>query len=87
MLAPFPSTQSKTPDQRDQGVDDILAILLAFSASPDELEVLLLSLTYGNVEVEKCLRNVISLFHHVENEISWRQNLSLIHISEPTRPY
>ncbi|GAB7338788.1 hypothetical protein MBLNU457_5493t2 [Dothideomycetes sp. NU457] len=57
----------------DPGVDDLLAILLAFSASPDELEVLLISLTYGNVEVEKCLRNTMSLFHNVEREIAWRE--------------
>jgi inosine-uridine nucleoside N-ribohydrolase len=36
-----------------QGVDDVLALLLAFSAHPDELEVLLVSVTYGNVEVQK----------------------------------
>jgi inosine-uridine nucleoside N-ribohydrolase len=35
------------------GVDDILAMLLALSANPEELEVLLLSVTYGNVEVER----------------------------------
>jgi inosine-uridine nucleoside N-ribohydrolase len=34
-------------------VDDILALLLAFSASEEELEVLLVSLTFGNVDVEK----------------------------------
>ena len=56
-----------------QGVDDILAILLAFAAASDELEILLISLTYGNVEVDKCLRNVISLFHHVEDEMAWRK--------------
>jgi hypothetical protein len=54
-------------------VDDILAMLFAFSASPEELEVLLISVTYGNIDVQNCLRNVISLFHHVEMEIVWRQ--------------
>ncbi|KAF2221147.1 putative nucleoside hydrolase [Elsinoe ampelina] len=57
----------------DPGVDDILAILLAFSATSEELDVLLLSLTYGNVEVDKCLRNVISLLYHVHQEMRWRQ--------------
>ncbi len=33
-------------------MDDVLAILLAFAAKHDELEVLLLSVTYGNIEVE-----------------------------------
>jgi hypothetical protein len=58
-----------------QGVDDILAMLLAFSALPEELEVLLISVTYGNIDIQNCLRNVISLFHHVEKEIAWRESL------------
>ncbi len=37
------------------GIDDILAMLLALSSNPEELEVLLLSVTYGNVEVERYL--------------------------------
>ncbi|KAF2496149.1 nucleoside hydrolase [Lophium mytilinum] len=57
----------------DPGVDDILAILLAFSAKPEELEVLLLSLTFGNVEVQSCLQNVVTLFHYVEIEQAWRR--------------
>lgn len=35
------------------GVDDILAVLLALAAKPEELEVLMLSITYGNVEVQR----------------------------------
>lgn len=58
-----------------QGVDDILAMLLAFSALPEELEVLLISVTYGNIDVENCLRNVISLFHHIEQEIEFRKSV------------
>jgi hypothetical protein len=38
------------------GVDDILALLLAFAASPKEIEVMMLSVTYGNVEVQRYLR-------------------------------
>lgn len=37
----------------NQGVDDILAMLLAFSAGKEELDILMLSLTFGNVEVQK----------------------------------
>ncbi|KAF2428693.1 nucleoside hydrolase [Tothia fuscella] len=58
----------------DPGVDDILAILLALSADPEELQVELISVTYGNVEVEKCLRNVVTLFHQVELEMAWRKS-------------
>ena len=35
-----------------QGVDDILALLLAFSASEGEIEVLLISVVFGNVDVQ-----------------------------------
>jgi inosine-uridine nucleoside N-ribohydrolase len=31
----------------------VLAMLLAFSAKAEEVEVLMLSLTFGNVEVQK----------------------------------
>ena len=36
-----------------KGVDDVLAMLLAFASKPEELEILMLSLTFGNVEVQK----------------------------------
>jgi inosine-uridine nucleoside N-ribohydrolase len=35
------------------GVDDVLAILLALSASLDELEVVMISVTYGNVQLQR----------------------------------
>lgn len=34
-------------------MDDILALLLAFSTSPEDLQVLMLSLQFGNVDVQK----------------------------------
>jgi hypothetical protein len=30
-------------------------MLLAFAASPEEVEVLLISLTFGNIEVQRCV--------------------------------
>ena len=50
-------------------------MLLAFSALPEEIQVLLISVTYGNIDVQNCLRNVISLFHHVKKEIEWRESV------------
>lgn len=58
----------------DPGVDDVLAMLLAFSAKPEELEVLLLSVTFGNIDVQSCLRNIITLFHFIEKERQWRKS-------------
>jgi inosine-uridine nucleoside N-ribohydrolase len=57
----------------DPGVDDVLAILLALSAKATDLEVLLISLTFGNVDVRSCLRNVVAIFHILEKELSWRK--------------
>jgi inosine-uridine nucleoside N-ribohydrolase len=41
----------------DPGVDDVLALLLALSASPEELEVAMISVSYGNVPLHKCAWN------------------------------
>jgi len=40
-------------DLRFIGVDDVLAMLLALSASPEEVEVLMISVTYGNVPLQR----------------------------------
>ncbi|KAL2154212.1 hypothetical protein VTH82DRAFT_2888 [Thermothelomyces myriococcoides] len=58
----------------DPGVDDVLALLLALSASPEELEVAMISVTYGNVPLQSCLRNVVALFHVLEKEMAWRES-------------
>ncbi|KAI1454142.1 inosine-uridine preferring nucleoside hydrolase [Annulohypoxylon moriforme] len=58
----------------DPGVDDVLALLLAFSASLEELEILLISVTHGNVSLQNCLKNTVSLFHVIEKEIEWRES-------------
>jgi len=57
----------------DPGIDDVFAILLALSAKAEELEVVLISVTFGNVEVRSCLRNVVAIFQILEKELQWRQ--------------
>lgn len=37
----------------DPGVDDVIAMLLALAAKPEELEILMISVTYGNVQVQR----------------------------------
>ena len=37
--------------------------------------MLLISVTYGNIDLQNCLRNIISLFHYVNKEIAWRGNV------------
>ncbi|KAI1612508.1 Inosine/uridine-preferring nucleoside hydrolase domain-containing protein [Exophiala viscosa] len=56
----------------DPGIDDVLAILLALSM-PAEVEVVLLSVTFGNTDVDKSLRNLLSLLHVLQKESEWRQ--------------
>jgi inosine-uridine nucleoside N-ribohydrolase len=50
----------------------VLALLLALSANPEDLEVVMISVTYGNVPRQSCLRNVVALFHVLEKEMAWR---------------
>ncbi|KAH9904178.1 Inosine/uridine-preferring nucleoside hydrolase domain-containing protein [Xylariomycetidae sp. FL2044] len=57
----------------DPGADDMLAMLLALASSPEELEVLMISVTYGNVPLDSCLRNVVALFHVLDHEMDWRR--------------
>ncbi|KXJ91782.1 inosine-uridine preferring nucleoside hydrolase [Microdochium bolleyi] len=57
----------------DPGIDDILAILLGLAADAADLEILLLSVTYGNVTVEKTLKNAVALFHVLDLEMQWRE--------------
>jgi inosine-uridine nucleoside N-ribohydrolase len=35
------------------GVDDMVGLLLSLSATPEELDILLISVTYGNVPLKK----------------------------------
>ncbi|KAF8475929.1 Inosine/uridine-preferring nucleoside hydrolase domain-containing protein [Kalaharituber pfeilii] len=56
----------------DPGCDDILALLLALSSSADELQVLLVSLTFGNIDVQNALRNTVAMFYVLELERKWR---------------
>lgn len=57
----------------DPGIDDVLAILLALSATAEELEIVLISVTFGNVEVRSCLRNVVATYQILEKELQWRR--------------
>ncbi|OSS45652.1 hypothetical protein B5807_09677 [Epicoccum nigrum] len=67
-------TPNKIIIDTDPGVDDVIAMLLAFSAKPEELDILMLSLTFGNVDVQSCLRNVVTLFHYIGKERAWRES-------------
>lgn len=54
-------------------MDDTLALLLALASDPEEVEIMMISVTYGNVAVMKCLKNVVSLFYVLGQELEWRK--------------
>ncbi|KAL4882152.1 Inosine/uridine-preferring nucleoside hydrolase domain-containing protein [Aspergillus karnatakaensis] len=56
----------------DVGGDDMIGILLAMTASAADIEVLLLSVVWGNVNVDKGLKNIMTMFHIAELEMQWR---------------
>ncbi|KAI0125549.1 inosine-uridine preferring nucleoside hydrolase [Xylariales sp. AK1849] len=58
----------------DPGVDDMLAMLLALAASPEEMELVMISVTYGNVPLKSCLKNVMAMFHVLGHEMQWRKS-------------
>lgn len=44
---------TRTLTQATTGVDDVLALLLALTARPEELELAMISVTYGNVSLQR----------------------------------
>ncbi|KAH7170887.1 Inosine/uridine-preferring nucleoside hydrolase domain-containing protein [Dactylonectria macrodidyma] len=66
--------QHKIIIDTDPGVDDVLAMLLALSAAPEELDIAMISVTYGNVPLTSTLHNVVSLFHVLGKELEWRKS-------------
>jgi inosine-uridine nucleoside N-ribohydrolase len=52
----------------------MLAMLFALASSPEELEIVMLSVTYGNVELKSCLKNVVTMFHVLDKEMEWRRS-------------
>lgn len=49
-------------------------MLLALASSPEEIELLMISVTYGNVPLQSCLKNVVSMFHVLDKEVEWRRS-------------
>jgi inosine-uridine nucleoside N-ribohydrolase len=61
----------------DPGIDDLVALLLALSTPASQLEVLAITLVRGNVDVHLSLRNVVTLFHTLEQELAFRRKHGL----------
>lgn len=52
----------------------MMAMLLALASSPEDLELAMLSVTYGNVGLKSCLKNVVAMFHVLDKEMEWRKS-------------
>ncbi|CAH0027251.1 unnamed protein product [Clonostachys rhizophaga] len=50
-----------------------MALLLPLSAPSDEVDISMISVTYGNVPRTHCARNVLTLFNVLEKELAWRR--------------
>ncbi|CAI6099647.1 unnamed protein product [Clonostachys chloroleuca] len=60
----------------DPGIDDVLAISLALS-NPEALEVLLLAITHGNIDVNACTKNLVLLMNVLQQEKEAREQSNL----------
>ncbi|KAJ5116170.1 hypothetical protein N7456_000518 [Penicillium angulare] len=61
----------------DVGGDDMTAMLLAMAALPTVMEVVLFTAVFGNVNMEKSLKNIVSMFHILSLEMRWRTDRGL----------
>jgi inosine-uridine nucleoside N-ribohydrolase len=57
----------------DPGVDDVIAIALAFLTSPNDTEIALITPVFGNTSLFHTVRNTVTLFNFIEQERQWRE--------------
>lgn len=57
----------------EPGGDDMIGLLMAMAAIPSTMQVLAFTSVFGNVNVEKSLRNVIAMFYILWREMLWRK--------------
>ncbi|KAM0242202.1 hypothetical protein ACHAP5_007289 [Fusarium lateritium] len=58
----------------DVGGDDMVGLLMAMAAAPAVIQVVAITTVFGNVNVEKSLRNVIAMFYILWQEMGWRKS-------------
>jgi inosine-uridine nucleoside N-ribohydrolase len=56
----------------DPGVDDILAITLAFLTPPNDVEITLITPVFGNTSLYHTVRNTVTLLSIIDQEREWR---------------
>ena len=66
----------------DPGVDDVVAIALAFLTPPNDTEIALITPVFGNTSLYHTVRNTVTLLTIIDQEREWRQK----HGYKPLRP-
>ena len=56
----------------DPGVDDVLAIALAFMYPSNDAEIALITPVFGNTTVYHTVRNTVTLLNILDQEREWR---------------
>lgn len=52
----------------------MVGLLMAMAAAPAVMQVVAITTVFGNVNVEKSLRNVIAMFYILWQEMGWRKS-------------
>ncbi len=57
----------------DPGVDDVIAIALAFLTPPNDTEIALITPVFGNTSLYHTVRNTVTLLTIIDQERQWRE--------------
>ena len=57
----------------DPGVDDVIAMSLAFLTPPNDTEIALITPVFGNTSLFHTVRNTVTLFTLIDQERQWRE--------------
>jgi len=57
----------------DPGVDDVLAMALAFMTPPNDTEIALITPVFGNTSLYHTVRNTVTLLTIIDREREWRE--------------
>ena len=57
----------------DPGVDDVIAMALAFLTPPNDKEVALITPVFGNTSLFHTVRNTVTLINIIDQEREWRE--------------
>jgi inosine-uridine nucleoside N-ribohydrolase len=57
----------------DPGVDDVLAMALAFLTPPNDAEIKLITPVFGNTSLDHTVRNTVTFLTVLDQEREWRR--------------